>query len=129
MVAVENFVVILPCAFAQLALQFSFLHFTSCIPLFGLVFVSCISLSELCRQEVAMETYLLPRQLLSSPVITFAPPALQYLLFHPKDLIRNSPYCLPYNSYDVTLENLVLDLLIIPKFMFSLFSSLVCLIL
>ena len=77
-VAVENFVVILPCAFAQLALQFSFLHFTSCIPLFGLVFVSCISLSELCRQEVAMETYLLPRQLLSSPVITFAPPALQY---------------------------------------------------
>ena len=30
------------------------------------------------------------------------------------DLISNSPYCLPYNSYDVGLENLKLDLLIIP---------------
>ena len=30
------------------------------------------------------------------------------------NLISNSPYCLPYNSYDVGLENLKLDLLIIP---------------
>ena len=30
------------------------------------------------------------------------------------DLISNSPYSLPYNSYDVGLENLKLDLLIIP---------------
>ena len=32
----------------------------------------------------------------------------------PKDLICNSPYCLSYNSYDVILENLMLDKLIIP---------------
>ena len=30
-----------------------------------------------------------------------------------QDLISNSPYCLPYNSHDVILENLVLDQLII----------------
>ena len=35
----------------------------------------------------------------------------------------------PYNSYNVSSENLVLDQLIIPKLIFSLFSSLVCLIL
>ena len=34
--------------------------------------------------------------------------------FHSQDLISNSPYCLPYNSYDVSSENLVLDQLIIP---------------
>ena len=28
--------------------------------------------------------------------------------FHSQDLISNSPYDLPYNSYDVRLENLVL---------------------
>ena len=31
-----------------------------------------------------------------------------------QDLLSNSPYCLPYNSYDVSLENLVFDQLIIP---------------
>ena len=31
-----------------------------------------------------------------------------------QDLISTSPYCLPYSSYDVSLENLVLDQLIIP---------------
>ena len=34
--------------------------------------------------------------------------------FNSQDLTSNSPYCLPYNSYDVNLENLVLDQLIIP---------------
>ena len=34
--------------------------------------------------------------------------------FHSQDLICNSPYYLPYNSFDVSLENLVLDQLIIP---------------
>lgn len=29
------------------------------------------------------------------------------LLLH--DLINNSPYCLPYSSYDISLENLILD--------------------
>ena len=45
------------------------------------------------------------------------------------DKIRNSPYCQPYNSYNVSLENLVLDQLIIPNLIFfSLFSSLTSLI-
>ena len=35
-------------------------------------------------------------------------------------------YCLLYNSYNVSLENLVLDHLIIPQLIFFLFSSLVC---
>ena len=35
-------------------------------------------------------------------------------LFNTQDLISNSPYCLPYTSCDVSLENLVLDQLIIP---------------
>ena len=44
-------------------------------------------------------------------------------------LISNSPYCLSYSSCDVSLENLLLDQLIIPNWYFSLFSSLACLIL
>ena len=41
--------------------------------------------------------------------------------------ICNSSYCQPYNSYDVSSENLVLDQLIIPKliFFFVLITSLV----
>ena len=46
-----------------------------------------------------------------------------------KDLISISSYCLSYNSYDASLENLVLDQLKIPYLILSLFSSLVCLIL
>ena len=34
--------------------------------------------------------------------------------FNSQDLISNSPYCLPYSSCDVSLENLGLDRLIIP---------------
>ena len=34
--------------------------------------------------------------------------------FNSKDLVSNSPYCLPYSSYEVSLENLVLDQLVIP---------------
>ena len=36
------------------------------------------------------------------------------------DQICNSLYCQPYNSYDVSSENLVLDQLIIPKSIFYL---------
>ena len=36
------------------------------------------------------------------------------LTFNSQDLIHNSPYCQPYSSSDVSLENLVLDQLIIP---------------
>ena len=37
-----------------------------------------------------------------------------HLPFYFQDLISNSPYCLPNNTYDVNLENLMLDQLIIP---------------
>ena len=46
------------------------------------------------------------------------------LPFLSQDLI-SSPYCLPYNSYDVSLENLVMHQLMIYWY-FSLFSSLDC---
>ena len=36
-----------------------------------------------------------------------------YVSFHFQDLNNNSPYILPYNSQDVSSENLVLDQLII----------------
>ena len=63
--------------------------------------------------------------LLPSPqVSTFNP-----FIFHSQDLVNNSPYCLPYNSCDVSLENLVLDQMIIPISYFSLFWSDVCLML
>ena len=32
-----------------------------------------------------------------------------FLPFHSQDLISNSPFCLPYNSYDISQENLGLD--------------------
>ena len=35
-------------------------------------------------------------------------------LYNSQDFISNSPYCLPYSSCDVSLEDLVLDQLIIP---------------
>ena len=35
-------------------------------------------------------------------------------LFRSKDLIYSSYYCLPYYTYDVSSENLVLDQLTIP---------------
>ena len=38
-----------------------------------------------------------------------------------QDLITHSPYCLQYNLCGVSLENLVLDQLIIPKSMFFFF--------
>ena len=39
---------------------------------------------------------------------------INLLAFHSIDLISNSPYCQPYDSYDVSLKNLVLDQPIIP---------------
>ena len=38
--------------------------------------------------------------------------------YNPLTQICTSPYCQPYNSYDVSSENLVLDQPIIPKFIF-----------
>ena len=54
---------------------------------------------------------------------------ITYLLVHFQYFISNSLYSLWYNSYDVSSENLVSDQLVIPKWYFSLYSSLVCLML
>ena len=43
------------------------------------------------------------------------------------DQICNSPYRQPYNSYNVSSENLVLDQLIIPKLIVS-FTLITCLV-
>ena len=45
---------------------------------------------------------------------TFLTPLTLYL----PDQICHSPHCQPYNSYNVSSENLVLDQLIIPKLIF-----------
>ena len=50
-----------------------------------------------------------------------------FLPFHHQDLISNSPYCLPYNSYDVNSENLALDQLKIPALTFF-FILITCLL-
>ena len=50
--------------------------------------------------------------------VIFLPPevfiSLEYKPCNSQDLFSNSPYCLLYSSCDVSLENLVLDQLIIP---------------
>ena len=43
------------------------------------------------------------------------------------DQICNSPYCQPYNSYNVNSKNLVLDQLIISKLIVS-FTLITCLV-
>ena len=43
---------------------------------------------------------------------------LYYLFVKLTYQICNSPYCQPYNSYNVSSENLVLHQLIIPKLIF-----------
>ena len=45
----------------------------------------------------------------------------------PQDLISNSPYCLQYNSGDVSLENLELEQPIIPQLIFF-FILITCLL-
>ena len=42
-------------------------------------------------------------------------------LCNPQDLFSNSPYCLLYDSYDVNLENLVLDKMTIPELLLQWF--------
>ena len=51
------------------------------------------------------------------------------LPFQSQNLTSNSLHWLPFNSYDVSLENLVLDQLMIPKFLVSFILFTVCLIL
>ena len=47
--------------------------------------------------------------------------------FDSQDLISNSPYCLPYSSCDVNLENLSLDQFVIPWLIFF-FILITCLL-
>ena len=51
----------------------------------------------------------------------------QLLTLQLPDQICNSPYCQPYNSYNVSSENLVLDQLIIAKLIFF-FIHITCLL-
>ena len=46
--------------------------------------------------------------------------------FHSQVFTSNTPFCLPHNSYDVTVENLILDQLIFPLLIFLLFSDHLC---
>ena len=46
--------------------------------------------------------------------------------FHSQVFTSNSPFCLPHNSYDVTVENLILDQLIVPLLIFLFFSDHLC---
>ena len=48
--------------------------------------------------------------------------------YHCRDLISNSPYCFPVNSYEATSENLVLDQLIIPQLIFFFILIINCLL-
>ena len=61
-------------------------------------------------------------------------PFLRYLTLWPsakpfnlQDLMSSSPYCLPYSSFNVSFENLVLDQSIIPQLIFF-FILITCLI-
>ena len=47
---------------------------------------------------------------------------LNFLPFNSQDSFSDSPYCLLYNSFDVSLENLKLDQPIMPLFIFFLYS-------
>ena len=46
--------------------------------------------------------------------------------FHSQLFISNSPFCLPHSSYDVSLENLIMDQLIVPLLIFLFFSDHLC---
>ena len=47
--------------------------------------------------------------------------------FNLQDLMSSSPYCLPYSSFNVSFENLVLDQSIIPQLLFF-FILITCLV-
>ena len=48
--------------------------------------------------------------------------------YHCRDLISNSPYSFPVNSYEATSKNLVLDQLIIPQLIFFFILIITCLL-
>ena len=49
-------------------------------------------------------------------------PYFSCLTLNTQDLINNSPYCLPYDSYDASSDNLVLDQLANPQTYIFLYS-------
>ena len=70
----------------------------------------------LCGDSVALDMFMYLKFLhqTSHSVIICHQLTLTITAISPPDLINNSAYCLPTNSYDVSSENLVLDRLIIP---------------
>ena len=68
---------------------------------------------------------------LYNQLFTMSDSTTHSLPFYLPDQICNSPYCQPYNSYNASSENLVLDQLIIPKliFLFILITYLVDIVL
>ena len=77
-------------------------------------------LEKQARKTVYREKKVVAKAYISPCTLTMLVPWLiqiDYDTFWSQDLISDSPYCLPYNSYDVSLENLVriclLDLVLI----------------
>ena len=64
-------------------------------------------------QEINITGYCLKRKALVSYLVNLIFEVVGlctiFKTFPSEDLISNSPYCLPYNSFDVSSENLVLD--------------------
>ena len=64
-------------------------------------------------QEINITGYCLKRKALVSYLVNLIFEVVGlctiFKTFPSEDLINNSPYCLPYNSFDVSSENLVLD--------------------
>ena len=74
---------------------------------------SCTWVSRLRRDLLIVMLYMLAFQLIH---------CANGKEIHSFNLVCNSPYCQRYNSFSVSSESLILDQLIIPKMIFSLFS-------
>ena len=75
----------------------------------------------LCKSIMSQITHFLSPQVNVWDSEWFAQFSSVILPFHFQGLISGSPYCLPNSSYNVSLENLVMDQLIIPLLTFVFF--------
>ena len=75
----------------------------------------------LCKSIMSQITHFLSPQVNAWDSEWFAQFSSVILPFHFQDLTSGSPYCLPNSSYNVSLENLVMDQLIIPLLTFFFF--------
>ena len=83
---------------------------------FGLI-ISCLTCTEQIQGSASLSYNYQKSKLLW----------LMYYALNSQGLISNSPYYLPYSSCNVSLENLVLDQLIIPLLIFF-FILIICLL-